>query len=137
VEDTKDPSAEASTLGGRFYSDVWMKGGREMADEAIRKNEKESHDAQEESKRTEEAAERARLIGTFTEIQLWSLFLALELTNIYFIVAELSPPPEPYNPEADPTMKETLDIIRITNEVVDEAVDRLLNEAAEKVLKED
>jgi hypothetical protein len=46
VEDTKDPSAEASTLGGRFYSDVWMKGGREMADEAIRKkNEKESHDA--------------------------------------------------------------------------------------------
>jgi hypothetical protein len=34
-------------------------------------------------------------------------------------------------------MKETLDIIRIANEVVDEAVDRLLNEAAEKVLKED
>ena len=50
VDDTKDPSAEASTLGGRFYSDVWMKGGREMADEAIRKNEKESHDAQEEAK---------------------------------------------------------------------------------------
>jgi hypothetical protein len=34
-------------------------------------------------------------------------------------------------------MKETLDIIRIANEVVDEAVDRLLNEAAKKVLKED
>jgi hypothetical protein len=47
VEDTKDPSAEASMLGGRFYSDVWMKGGHEMADEAIRKNEKESHDGQE------------------------------------------------------------------------------------------
>jgi hypothetical protein len=29
---------------------VWMKGGREMADEAIRKNEKESHNAQEEAK---------------------------------------------------------------------------------------
>jgi hypothetical protein len=68
VEDTKDPSAKASTLGGRFYSDVWMKGGREMADEAIRKNEKESHDAQEEAKRVKEAAERARLIGIFTEI---------------------------------------------------------------------
>jgi hypothetical protein len=27
-------------LGGRFYSDVWMKGDHEMADEAIRKNEK-------------------------------------------------------------------------------------------------
>jgi hypothetical protein len=47
VDDTKDPSAEASALGGRFYSDVWMKGSREMADEAIRKNEKESHDTQE------------------------------------------------------------------------------------------
>jgi hypothetical protein len=34
-------------------------------------------------------------------------------------------------------MKETLDIIRIANEAVDEAVDRLLNEATEKVLKED
>jgi hypothetical protein len=61
----------------------------------------------------------------------------LELTNICFIAAELSPPPEPYNPEADPTMKKTLDIIRIANEAIDEAVDRLLNEAAEKVLKED
>jgi hypothetical protein len=36
-DDIKDPSAEASLLGGRFYSDVWMKGGREMADEAIKK----------------------------------------------------------------------------------------------------
>ena len=68
VDNTKDPSVEASTLGGRFYSDVWMKGGREMADEAIRKNEKESHDAQEEAKRAEEAAKRARLIGTFTKV---------------------------------------------------------------------
>jgi hypothetical protein len=40
AEDIKNPSAEASTLGGQFYSDVWMKGGREMTDEAIRKNEK-------------------------------------------------------------------------------------------------
>jgi hypothetical protein len=34
-------------------------------------------------------------------------------------------------------MKESLDMIRIANEAVDEAVDRLLNKAAEKVLKED
>jgi hypothetical protein len=45
-----------------------MKGGREMADEAIIKNEKESHDAQEEAKRAKEVAEHARLIGTFTEV---------------------------------------------------------------------
>jgi hypothetical protein len=44
--------------------------------------------------------------------------------------AELSPPPEPYNPEADPSVKEELDIIKIANEAIDEVVDRLLNEAA-------
>jgi hypothetical protein len=68
VEDIKNPSVEASTLGGKFFSDVWMKGGCEMTDEAIRKNEKESHDTGEEAKRAEEAAECARLIGTSIEI---------------------------------------------------------------------
>jgi hypothetical protein len=56
---------------------------------------------------------------------------------LYFDAAELSPPPKPYNPEVDPSLKGALDIIRIANEAVDEAVNRLLNEAADKVLKED
>jgi hypothetical protein len=56
---------------------------------------------------------------------------------LYFNAAELSPPPKPYNPEADPSLKEALDIIRIANETVDKAVNKLLEEAAEKVLKED
>jgi hypothetical protein len=34
-------------------------------------------------------------------------------------------------------MKEALDIIKIANEAIDEDVNRLLNEASEKVLKED
>jgi hypothetical protein len=63
----KDPSAEAAMMGEKFYSNIWMKGGREIADEAINKNAKESHDAREEAKRTEEAAERARRIGIFIE----------------------------------------------------------------------
>jgi hypothetical protein len=56
---------------------------------------------------------------------------------MFFIAANLSPPPEPYNLEADPAMKEALDIMKIANEVVDEVVDGLLHEAAKKVLKED
>ena len=56
---------------------------------------------------------------------------------MFFITASLSPPPEPYNPEADPAMKEALDVMKIANEVVDEVDDRLLHEAAEKILKED
>jgi hypothetical protein len=76
IDDTKEPSAEATLLGGKFYSNVWMKGGREIADEAIKKNEKESHDAREKAKRAEEAAERARRIGIITESYLQYLFLA-------------------------------------------------------------
>jgi hypothetical protein len=132
VDDTKDPLAEASWLGGKYYSDVWMKGGSEMADEAIKKNEKESHDAREEAKQAEEATERAMIIGTSIKVLLRRSFLASKFTNILFAAAGLSPPPEPYNPEADPAMKEALDIMKIANEVVDEVVDRLLHEAAEK-----
>jgi hypothetical protein len=32
---TKDPSAEATLMGGKFYNDVWENGGREMAHEII------------------------------------------------------------------------------------------------------
>jgi hypothetical protein len=53
------------------------------------------------------------------------------------IIVELSPLPEPYNPRADPEMKEALDVLSVANSIVDEVVDRLLNEAAEKILKED
>jgi hypothetical protein len=63
ADDIKNHSVEATTLGGKFYSEIWLKGGREIVDEAIKRNEKESHDALEEAKRDEEVAERARLIG--------------------------------------------------------------------------
>jgi hypothetical protein len=66
VENTKDPSAEATLMGGKFYSNIWMKGDRELANKAIKKNEKETHEAREEAKRAEEAAERARRIGILT-----------------------------------------------------------------------
>jgi hypothetical protein len=67
IDNAKEPSAEATLIGGKFYSDVWMRGGREIADEAIKKNENESHDAREEAKQAEEAAERARRICIITE----------------------------------------------------------------------
>jgi hypothetical protein len=34
-------------------------------------------------------------------------------------------------------MKEALDVMSVANTIVDEVVDRLLNEAIEKILKED
>jgi hypothetical protein len=56
---------------------------------------------------------------------------------IFSIVAKLSPPPEPFDPLADPATKEALEIINMAESVVDEVVNKLLNEVAEKVLKED
>jgi hypothetical protein len=63
LNDTKDPSAEATLMGRKFYSDVWVNGGQELAHEIIKKNEKDTHDAREEARRTEEATERERHIG--------------------------------------------------------------------------
>jgi hypothetical protein len=66
VDNTKDPSAEVTLLGGKFYSNVWMEGDRELVAEAINKNDKETHEAREEARRAEEAAERTRRIGILT-----------------------------------------------------------------------
>jgi hypothetical protein len=54
-------------MGGKFYSDVWVNGGRELANEIIKKIEKYTHDAREEVRRAEEAAERERHIGIVFE----------------------------------------------------------------------
>jgi hypothetical protein len=45
--------------------------------------------------------------------------------------------PEPYDLQADPVMKEALDVMSVANSIVDEVVDRLLNEVTEKILRED
>jgi hypothetical protein len=51
VDDTKDPSAEASLMGGKFFTDVWENGGQEMAHEIMKKSEKDIHDAREAAKK--------------------------------------------------------------------------------------
>jgi hypothetical protein len=136
IDDTKDPSAEATSVGGKFYSDVWVNGGRELANEIIKKNEKDTHDARVEAKRAEEAAERERRIGIVFDFLASVLALWLR-TNSLPTLAELSPPPEPYNPLADLEMTEALDIISMANSIIDEVIDKLLNEVTEKVLREE
>jgi hypothetical protein len=54
-------------VGGKFYYDVWVNGGRELAKEIIKKNEKDTHDAREEARRAEEAPEHKRRIGIVFE----------------------------------------------------------------------
>jgi hypothetical protein len=63
MDDTKDPSAEASLMGGKFYNDIWVNGGRQMAHKIIKKSEKDIHDARVEAQQAKEAAEREKRIG--------------------------------------------------------------------------
>jgi hypothetical protein len=51
--------------------------------------------------------------------------------------AELSPPPKPFNPLANPETKKAIEIINMAEAIVDEVVTKLLTEAAEKVVKEE
>jgi hypothetical protein len=62
-EDIKDPSAEASLVGGKFFTDIWDNGGREMAQEIIRKSEKSIHDARKLAESAERSAEPEGQIG--------------------------------------------------------------------------
>jgi hypothetical protein len=62
-EDIKDPSTEASLVGGKFFTDIWDNGGREMAQEIIKKSEKGIHDARKVAEAAEKSAEPEGQIG--------------------------------------------------------------------------
>jgi hypothetical protein len=63
IDDMKDPSAEASLVGGKFFTDIWENGGRGIAHEIIKKCEKDTHDTREAAKAAEKAAELEKRIG--------------------------------------------------------------------------
>jgi hypothetical protein len=63
INDTKDPSAEASLIGGKFFTDIWENGGRGMAHEIMKKSEKDIHDVREATKAAEKATELEKRIG--------------------------------------------------------------------------
>ena len=56
---------------------------------------------------------------------------------MFSTAAELPPPPEPFDPLADPETRKAIEVINVAEAIVDEVVTKLLNEVAEKVLKEE
>jgi hypothetical protein len=62
-EDIKDSSAEASLVGGKFFTDIWDNGAREMAQEIIQRSEKGIHDARKIAETAEKSAEPEGQIG--------------------------------------------------------------------------
>jgi hypothetical protein len=134
---TKDPSAKATLMGENIYNDVWQNGGREMAHEIMKKSEKDIHEARAEAKQAEEAAEREKRIGIVLRL-LTSVFVFVTSNRLIFSsAAELSPPPEPFDPLTNLETKKAIEIINMAESIVDKVVIKLLNEVAEKVLKEE
>jgi hypothetical protein len=56
---------------------------------------------------------------------------------IFYIAVELSPPPEPFEPQTSPKAKSEDEIIKMVEAIMDKVVFQLLNEAAEVVLREE
>jgi hypothetical protein len=56
---------------------------------------------------------------------------------MFCIVAELSPPPEPFESQTAPEAKSEDEIIKMAEAIMDKVVTQLLNEAAKVVLRED
>jgi hypothetical protein len=84
-DDMKDPSAEATLMGGKFYNHVWVNGSREMAHEIIKKSEKDTHDSRVEARQAEEAAEREKRIGIiFLVFSFGICFRGFGLTNFSY-----------------------------------------------------
>jgi hypothetical protein len=52
---------------------------------------------------------------------------------MFCIIAELSPPPDPFESMADPEAEKEDEITKVAEAIMDEVVSRLLNEAAETV----
>jgi hypothetical protein len=75
IDDTKDPSAEASLIGGNFFTDIWENGGRGMAHKIMKKSEKDIHDTREAAKGAEKAVELERRIGITQRLLTLLLFI--------------------------------------------------------------
>ena len=56
---------------------------------------------------------------------------------MFYIAAELSPPSDPFESQADPEAKKEDEITKMAEAIMDKVVFQLLNEAAEVVLKEE
>jgi hypothetical protein len=56
---------------------------------------------------------------------------------MFYISAELSPPPKPFESQVEPEAKNEDEIIMMAEAIMDKVVTQLLNEAAEVVLKEE
>jgi hypothetical protein len=79
IDDTKDPSAEASLIGGKFFTDIWENGGRGMAHEITKMSEKDIHDAREAAKEAEKATDTYYLM-TFSLVV---YFRDFELIDVF------------------------------------------------------
>ena len=59
------------------------------------------------------------------------------MTWVFSCTSALSPPPELYDAENDPELKDILAEFKVVHKAINEVVDKVMNEATEKDLNED
>jgi hypothetical protein len=74
----------ANSIGGKNFIDIWENGGRGMAHEIIKKNEKDIHDTRESIKTAENAAKLEKRIGMTIIFNFVVYFCDFELTYVFY-----------------------------------------------------
>jgi hypothetical protein len=96
-----------------------------------------SHRAAELIKKMEEALRLEKFIGTLFCPVSSSFVINMIYAMNMFLYSSPFPPPELYDPENDPELKDILAELKVVHNAIDEVVDKVLNEASQKVLNKD
>lgn len=129
VDDNKIPLAEATELGRKFYTDVWLGGGKKLVDEVARENVRN--------------VSFYRLFFCFGT-QNFSVYTKThKLTKKAEAIKEplrlkeledaLSPEPKEYNPDEDSLLQDWLAHLDMLYKTVDKVVDDVFNNVPERV----
>ena len=111
-------------IGGKFFTDIWDNGGREMAQEIIQKSEKGIHDARKVAEAAEKSTEPEGQIG----INYWfSLYCNFWFQTLFTVcnsnIAVSSPPSEPAEASPGPHSKGDDEIRQMAEAIMDKVVD--------------
>jgi hypothetical protein len=103
----------------------------------MKKSEKDIHEARAEAKRAEEAAEREKHIGIVSQHLTLAFVFVTSNWLIFSSAAELLLHWSRSTLWSTQKKMKAIEIINMAESIVDEVVNKLLNEVAEKVLKEE
>lgn len=156
VDDNKIPLAEATELGRKFYTDVWLGGGKKLVDEVARENVRnvsfyrlffcfgtqnfsvytKTHKLTKKAEAIKEPLRLKELEGNLhtylRKLQIFS-YVSLRVKLHISYTDALSPEPKEYNPDEDPLLQDWLAHLDMLYKTVDKVVDDVFNNVPERV----